>query len=71
MTVQAEHAEVTGAGAPVAEAPGAGTPGAEEAERLRRWRLVLGGGAADGTGCVLGAADSGMDRTLEAVYGGG
>ncbi|MFF9560308.1 VWA domain-containing protein [Streptomyces albus] len=41
-----------------------------EAERLRRWRLVLGGGAADGTGCSLGASDSGMDRALEAVYGG-
>ncbi|CAL9536506.1 VWA domain-containing protein [Streptomyces albus] len=41
-----------------------------EDERLRRWRLVLGGGAADGTGCSLGASDSGMDRALEAVYGG-
>lgn len=46
----------------------AGTP---EPERLRRWRMVLGGGEADGTGCTLGAADSGMDRALEAVYGGG
>ncbi|MBO8186753.1 VWA domain-containing protein [Streptomyces spirodelae] len=55
------------------EAVGTETTGAgvAEAERLRRWRLVLGGGAADGTGCVLGAADSGMDRTLEALYGGG
>ncbi|KPC92036.1 von Willebrand factor A [Streptomyces sp. NRRL F-6602] len=55
MTVHEEH-EVTATG--------------PEAERLRRWRLVLGGGAADGTGCSLGASDSGMDRALEAVYGG-
>ncbi len=45
--------------------------GGAEAERLRRWRLVLGGGPADGTGCTLSGADDGMDRTLEAVYGGG
>ncbi|NSC23453.1 VWA domain-containing protein [Streptomyces albus subsp. chlorinus] len=38
---------------------------------MRRWRLVLGGGEADGTGCALGGADGGMDRALEAVYGGG
>ncbi|WP_431982629.1 VWA domain-containing protein [Streptomyces qinglanensis] len=51
--------------------PGGGRPAEVEAdERLRRWRLVLGGGAADGTGCALGAADSGMDGALEAVYGG-
>ncbi|WFB11729.1 VWA domain-containing protein [Streptomyces sp. LX-29] len=46
---------------------------AEVRERLRRWRLVLGGGggdAADGTGCVLGSRDAAMDRTLEALYGG-
>ncbi|WP_329812307.1 VWA domain-containing protein [Streptomyces sp. GSL17-113] len=55
MTVREEH-EVAATG--------------PEAERLRRWRLVLGGGAADGTGCSLGASDSGMDRALEAVYGG-
>ncbi|MBQ1160925.1 VWA domain-containing protein [Streptomyces smyrnaeus] len=60
MTVPADHVEATGTAV-----------GAEEAERLRRWRLVLGGGAADGTGCALSATDSGMDRTLEAVYGGG
>lgn len=39
-------------------------------ERLRRWRLVLGGGAADGTGCELTGRDAGMDRTLGALYGG-
>ena len=40
------------------------------AERLRRWRLML-GGEADGTGCALdSAADLGMDRTLNALYAG-
>ncbi|MEW2220730.1 VWA domain-containing protein [Streptomyces sp. NPDC006990] len=53
-----------------AESGGAQPTGAAADERLRRWRLVLGGGAADGTGCALGAADSGMDGALEAVYGG-
>ncbi|MFF4225764.1 VWA domain-containing protein [Streptomyces abikoensis] len=38
-----------------------------DAERLRRWRLVLG---AD-TGGALAATDAAMDRTLEALYGGG
>ncbi|MGP3985542.1 VWA domain-containing protein [Streptomyces sp. 3N207] len=72
MTVQAEDTAATGAAATGAEEAGAADAiGAEESERLRRWRLVLGGGAADGTGCVLGATDSGMDRTLEAVYGPG
>ncbi|MFC7217416.1 VWA domain-containing protein [Streptomyces polyrhachis] len=40
-------------------------------ETLRRWRLVLGGAAADGTGCALGGRDAAMDRTLEALYGQG
>ncbi|WP_432071274.1 VWA domain-containing protein [Streptomyces sp. AA1529] len=53
-----------------AESGGVQLTGVEADERLRRWRLVLGGGAADGTGCALGAADSGMDGALEAVYGG-
>ncbi|MCZ4120666.1 VWA domain-containing protein [Streptomyces sp. H39-S7] len=39
-------------------------------ERMRRWRLVLGGGAADGTGCALAGRDAAMDRTLGALYGG-
>ncbi|MFH8368546.1 vWA domain-containing protein [Streptomyces sp. NPDC018031] len=48
--------------------------GADDQERLRRWRLVLGGegsGAdrADGTGHALGGRDAAMDRTLEALYG--
>lgn len=37
------------------------------AEQLRRWRLML-GGEADGTGCILGDGDLGMDKTLSALY---
>ena len=49
-------------------------------ERLRRWRLILGGGAADGIcgstngngmgadGFSLGAADQAIDQTLSALY---
>ncbi len=37
-------------------------------ERLRRWRLILGGGAADGTGTSLGGPDLGMDAALQALY---
>ena len=50
----------------------------EEAERLRRWRLVLGSDAAAGLGAgqgteagVIGglsAEDAGMDRVLDALY---
>ncbi|WP_407700253.1 vWA domain-containing protein [Streptomyces beihaiensis] len=40
-------------------------------ERIRRWRLVLGGGGADGTGCTLSARDAEMDGALTALYGGG
>jgi Mg-chelatase subunit ChlD len=39
-------------------------------ERLRRWRLILGGGACDGTGCSLGGADLGLDSVLAQLYGG-
>jgi Mg-chelatase subunit ChlD len=42
---------------------------AAEAERLRRWRLVLGGDA-DGTGCRLSGRDAAMDRALAALYRG-
>ncbi len=38
-------------------------------ERLRRWRLVLGGGSADGTACGLGGRDERLDAALTAVYG--
>ncbi|MEV4170868.1 VWA domain-containing protein [Nonomuraea sp. NPDC049709] len=37
-------------------------------ERMRRWRLVLGGGSADGTGCGLEGVDAQMDAALAAVY---
>ncbi|MET8000537.1 VWA domain-containing protein [Nonomuraea glycinis] len=37
-------------------------------ERLRRWRMVLGGGEADGTGCGLQGDDAAMDSALAAVY---
>ena len=49
----------------------------DEAERLRRWRLVLGGEAAAGKGAggagegldvALSGADAGMDRVLGALY---
>lgn len=40
----------------------------DEQERLRRWRLVLGGQEADGTGLQLVGDDLGMDRTLQALY---
>ncbi|MGW7614776.1 VWA domain-containing protein [Streptomyces antimycoticus] len=45
--------------------------GQGDQERLRRWRLVLGGQGADGTGCSLNGTDTAMDRTLEALYGSG
>jgi Mg-chelatase subunit ChlD len=40
----------------------------DEAERLRRWRLVLGGESADSGDPRLTGADLGMDRVLEALY---
>jgi uncharacterized protein with von Willebrand factor type A (vWA) domain len=44
-------------------------------ERLRRWRLILGGGAADGIcakgdGFSLSGADQAVDQTLSALYDG-
>ncbi|MFF7075639.1 VWA domain-containing protein [Streptomyces lavendulae] len=39
-------------------------------ERLRRWRMVLGGGA-DGTGYSPAGRDAAMDAALEALYGSG
>jgi Mg-chelatase subunit ChlD len=39
-----------------------------EDERLRRWRLILGGDENDGTGCGLGGADLAMDWALAALY---
>lgn len=40
-------------------------------ERQKRWRLILGGGEADGIGCTLGSLDQGIDNCLAAVYGEG
>ncbi|WP_121748766.1 VWA domain-containing protein [Streptomyces sp. E2N166] len=40
-------------------------------ERLRRWRLVLGGDPADGTGHTLAGQDAAMDGALTALYGRG
>jgi Mg-chelatase subunit ChlD len=37
-------------------------------EATRRWRLVLGGDQADGTGCRLSGLDQQMDRALQALY---
>ncbi|HEX6658613.1 MAG TPA: VWA domain-containing protein [Ilumatobacter sp.] len=39
-----------------------------EAERLRRWRLVLGGGEANGTDVELRGDDARIDAALGAVY---
>jgi Mg-chelatase subunit ChlD len=38
-------------------------------DRLTRWRLVLGGAAAESTGVTLGGDEARMDRALEALYG--
>lgn len=43
----------------------------QDTERLRRWRLLLGGGDGDGTGVALGGGDAAMDGALAALYGGG
>ncbi len=40
----------------------------DEAERLRRWRLVLGGPAEQGLGAGLAGQDLGMDNVLSALY---
>ncbi|WP_239144294.1 VWA domain-containing protein [Streptomyces sp. SID14515] len=42
-----------------------------DAERLRRWRMVLGADSADSTGCALTGQDAAMDGALNALYGGG
>ncbi len=40
----------------------------DDPERLRRWRLVLGGGEADGIDLTLEGMDQNIDRTLQALY---
>jgi Mg-chelatase subunit ChlD len=42
----------------------------DDAERMRRWRLILGGDQADGTQAVLNARDQSIDRCLAALYDG-
>lgn len=42
---------------------------AEHEEKLRRWRLILGGSGADGTGFELKGIDGEIDRSLAALYG--
>ncbi|MCC8478602.1 VWA domain-containing protein [Streptomyces globisporus] len=42
-----------------------------DAERLRRWRMVLGADSADGTDRALTGQDAAMDSALNALYGGG
>ncbi|MDS4029218.1 MAG: VWA domain-containing protein [Candidatus Contendobacter sp.] len=37
-------------------------------ERLRRWRLLLGGNQAEGTGCSLAGIDLAIDRALASLY---
>jgi Mg-chelatase subunit ChlD len=41
---------------------------ATDEERLRRWRLILGSGDADGTGFELGGIDLAIDDALSALY---
>jgi hypothetical protein len=54
----------TGESAVAATAPGR----VSETERLRRWRMVLGGGEADGTGAGLSGDDVRIDAALGALY---
>ncbi|SCE62713.1 VWA domain containing CoxE-like protein [Streptomyces sp. OspMP-M43] len=58
-----------------AHAPGTAArptaPQVPDAERLRRWRMVLGADGADSTGRALTGQDAAMDGALEALYGGG
>jgi hypothetical protein len=42
-----------------------------ETERLKRWRMVLGGGSADGTNCTLEGSEINMDKALEQLYDAG
>jgi Mg-chelatase subunit ChlD len=44
---------------------------AADGDRLRRWRLVLGGDAADGTGVALDPDDAKRDAVLQELYGDG
>jgi Mg-chelatase subunit ChlD len=50
--------------------PPTSTTDADTTERARRWRLVLGPDADESTGVSLAGMDAGMDRALQALYGG-
>lgn len=72
----AKAAAAAAAAAPVAP-PAPRVPLPPDEERLRRWRMILGGGEADGIGmkltgsgggCSLDAADAAVDASLEFVY---
>ena len=43
----------------------------DEEKRRRRWRLLLGEAAEDALEAELSPAETGMDRTLAALYDGG
>lgn len=45
--------------------------GADEGERLRRWRMVLGADSSESTGCTLTGRDAAMDGALTALYESG
>ncbi|MFH9722735.1 VWA domain-containing protein [Streptomyces sp. NPDC017254] len=61
----------TGTDTSTGTGPAAGAAASAADERLRRWRLVLGGGEADGTGRALTGTDAAMDGALTALYGRG
>lgn len=44
------------------------TPPIDNESRLKRWRLLLGGGDADGTGASLDAREIRMDKAMAALY---
>ncbi|MFF6804612.1 VWA domain-containing protein [Streptomyces sp. NPDC012616] len=67
--MEARGTEARGTEPDVPDASGTATTADAGQERLRRWRLVLGGGAADGTGHGLSGRDAAMDGALAALYG--
>jgi hypothetical protein len=48
--------------------PNTGTTALDTAERLKRWRMVLGGDDADGTGVTLTGIDLAMDGAMSMLY---
>ncbi|MGW8882895.1 VWA domain-containing protein, partial [Streptomyces mirabilis] len=65
------HAETTGTASHPPRPPHPPQPGPANDERLRRWRLVLGGDSAESTGCTLTGRDAAMDGALTALHGDG